>query len=63
MRQVKQGLRWGRIQGDIPGRDQADTMFVEALDGKDDHRKVGKHRSRPGFVVAPWVIGSTIFPK
>ncbi|CAL8270365.1 unnamed protein product [Gadus morhua 'NCC'] len=55
VRQVKQGLRWGRIQGDIPGRDQADTMFVEAPDGKDDHRKVGKHRSRPGFVVAPWL--------
>ncbi|CAL8389302.1 unnamed protein product [Arctogadus glacialis] len=52
--------RWGRIQGDIPGRDQADIMFVEAPDGKDDHRKVGKHRSRPGFVVAPWIIEAEV---
>ncbi|CAL8406643.1 unnamed protein product [Arctogadus glacialis] len=63
VRQVKLGLRWGRIQGDIPGRDQADTTFVEAPDGKDDHRKGEKHRGRPAFVVAQWIIGSTIFQK
>ncbi|CAL8284488.1 unnamed protein product [Gadus morhua 'NCC'] len=38
-------------------------MFVEAPDGKDDHRKVGKHRGRPAFVVASWILGSTILPK
>ena len=63
VRQVKLGLWWGRIQGDIPGRHQADIMFVEAPDGKDDHRKVGKHRGRPAFVVASWILGSTILPK
>ncbi|CAL8344066.1 unnamed protein product [Arctogadus glacialis] len=63
VRQVKLGLRWDRIQGDIPGRDQADIMFMEAPDGKDDHRKVRKHRGRPAFVVASWILGSTILPK
>ena len=38
-------------------------MFVEAPDGKDDHRKVGKHRGRPAFVVASWIIGSKILPN
>ncbi|CAL8403415.1 unnamed protein product [Arctogadus glacialis] len=49
VRQVKLGLRWGRIQGDIPGRDQADIMFVEAPEGKDDHRESGEKQRQVCF--------------